>query len=108
MNLQYPFALRGSDQLKHWNEITNNQWQHLLAPHWKDKGFHFYRRMRERGAAAGINTPSDLEAEIRKGIVSPVAGFRYEIDLNIVTRGRRLKVIYDFRSKICQLVTLTY
>lgn len=109
MKLQYPFVLRGSDKVKLWSEITNNQWQALLPPNWKDKGFHFYKRMRQRGSTVGINTPSDLESEILKGTVAHAGGSRYEIDLLIrSSEGQHLKVYYDFENKQCQLVTMSY
>jgi hypothetical protein len=109
MRLPYPFSLSGSAQAKLWRDVTNNEWQNLLPPHWKDKGFHFYRRVRQRGPDAGINTPADLELEINKGTVSPDQGLSFAISLSIVdSSGKHMKIFYELRSKQCELVTMTF
>lgn len=97
-----------------WSQVTNNQWNNMLPKGWVDKGFHFYSRIRERGPADGINTPSDLESEIMKRVADQSAGSpnRWEYVLPIKnSSGASLKVIYDYDGKStsnCELVTLSY
>lgn len=106
------FRLHGSGVDKLWRQTTPSAWQDMLPRGWVDKGFHFYARVRERGPHVGINTPSDLESEIRKASNDvPIGGNRREILLNIVNdSGRKMKVIYDYagKKKPCELVTLTF
>lgn len=116
--LPYPFKLSGSKVGSQWSQVTNSQWSQMLGKSgWVDKGYHFYSRMRSRGPAAGINTPSDLESEIIKGTAethfSPAHPNRYRIDLNIVSSSnpnQRLYVVYDYAggSSKAELVTLTW
>lgn len=69
-----------------------------------------------RGPENGINTPSDLESEIRKQSADEPAGGnnpnRRAITLPILnSKGQHLLVIYDYDGKStskCELVTLTY
>ncbi|UEP49176.1 hypothetical protein [Burkholderia ambifaria] len=99
-----------------WKEVTNNQWRNMLPRGWTDNGFHFYSRVRSRGPENGINTPSDLESEIRKQSSDEPAGGtnpnRRAITLPILnSKGQHLLVIYDYDGKStskCELVTLTY
>jgi len=109
----YPFSLSGNiDQ--QWKQVTNSAWNKMLPQQWTDNGFHFYSRVRERGPADGINTPSDLESEIRKKLREEPEGKpnRWQIVLPIVnSKGINLHVIYDYdggKSSKCQLVTLSY
>lgn len=114
-DVPYPFTLRGAKVNDLWSQVTNNQWANMLPQGWVDKGFHFYSRVRSRGPADGINTPSDLESEIRKGTVypdpTPGAPNRYRIELQILnSAGTPLKVFYDYaggKGK-CELVTLSF
>ena len=83
------------------------------AANWQDNGFHFYGRVRQRGPDAGINTPSDLESEIRKGTPKPEGTpNRWQINLPILSSGGQpLRVIYDYdgrKNSKCSLVTLSY
>ncbi len=83
----------------------------MLPEQWTDKGFHFYSRVKRRGPDAGINTPSDLESEIRSGtdLEDPIQPNRHQIRLPITnSNGQHLKVVYDFNNGQCELVTLTY
>ncbi|TRX74066.1 hypothetical protein [Pseudomonas mangiferae] len=109
----YAFTLSGkTDQL--WKQVTNSAWKSMLGTSgWTDNGFHFYSRVRERGPESGINTPSDLESEIRKKVRdTPLTGNRHEIVLPITSSsGQPLKVLYDYdggKASKCELVTLTY
>ena len=110
-----PFVLTGNTDLL-WKEVTNNQWRNMLPRGWTDNGFHFYSRVRSRGPENGINTPSDLESEIRKQSADEPAGGnnpnRRAITLPILnSKGQHLLVIYDYDGKStskCELVTLTY
>lgn len=107
------FSLSGSTIDNLWNKVTSSQWSKMLPANWQDKGFHFYSRVRERGPDAGINTPSDLESEIRKGTPNPEGTpNRWQIELPIHSSGGQvLRVIYDYdgsKNAKCSLVTLTY
>ncbi|KVK97917.1 hypothetical protein [Burkholderia territorii] len=110
-----PFALSGNTDLP-WKEVTTNQWRNMLPRGWTDNGFHFYSRVRSRGPENGINTPSDLESEIRKQVSDEPAGGgnpnRRTITLPIVNgKGQHLLAIYDYDGRStskCELVTLTY
>ena len=61
------FKLSGNTDLS-WNKVTSNAWGNMLPTGWEDQKFHFYSQIRDRGPKNGINTPSDLETEIRKEI----------------------------------------
>lgn len=109
----YPFRLSGKiDQP--WKQVTNSAWNKMLPPQWTDNGFHFYSRVRDRGPADGINTPSDLESEILKKVSEGPEGTpnRWQILLPLVnSKGANLRVIYDYdggKTSKCQLVTLSY
>ncbi|WP_412776851.1 hypothetical protein [Thalassospira lucentensis] len=107
------FSLSGSVADQFWNNVTPNQWAKMLSANWQDNGFHFYGRVRQRGPDAGINTPSDLESEIRKGTPKPEGTpNRWQINLPILSSGGQpLRVIYDYdgsKNAKCSLVTLSY
>ncbi|WP_369980421.1 hypothetical protein [Xanthomonas bundabergensis] len=109
----YPFRLSGNiDQ--QWKQVTNSAWNKMLPRQWADNGFHFYSRVRDRGPADGINTPSDLESEILKKVREEPEGTpnRWQIVLPILnSKGANLRVIYDYdggKTSKCQLVTLSY
>ncbi|CAM3460907.1 hypothetical protein [Thalassospira profundimaris] len=107
------FSLSGSNVDNLWKQVTNNQWSKMLPIIWQDNGFHFYARVRERGPDAGINTPSDLESEIRRGTPSAEGTpNRWQITLPVTSStGRSLRVIYDYaggKNAKCELVTLSY
>ncbi len=107
-----PFALSGKiDQP--WRDVTNNQWNNMLPKGWIDKGFHFYDQVRERGPVNGVNTPSDLESEIRKSesrLLTPPN--RWAFILPITNgQGAHLMAIYDYtgaKAGNCELVTFTF
>jgi hypothetical protein len=108
--LQYPFKLSGKTD-KLWREITNNEWNNMLPKHWIDKGFHFYKRIKERGPKVGINSPSDLSSEINNGSVSQDHGIRFRITTSIVSeKGLHFTIFYDFneKKKLCELVTCSF
>ncbi|WP_296992876.1 hypothetical protein [Thalassospira sp. UBA1131] len=107
------FSLSGSNVDNAWKQVTNSQWSNMLPMIWQDKGFHFYARVRERGPNAGIQTPSDLESEIRRGTATTTTtANRYQITLNIQNgSGSFMKVFYDYaggKNAKCELVTLSY
>jgi len=112
----YAFKLRGSGIDKLWKQTTNNQWAKMLPAAWQDKGFHFYSRIRERGPAVGINTPSDFESEMLKQVrdeatTNPPTQRRQIVLPMADSKGKHLKVIYDYaggKRATCQLVTLTF
>ena len=113
MKLQFPFNLYGSSVDKLWRDITPNKWNDSLSEHWTDRGFHFFSQVRERGPKNGINTPSDLESEILKGIVKafPEIQDRFQIVLPIINSTvANLCVFYDYdkQKKLCQLVTISF
>ena len=112
---QCPAAFKLSGDIDgSWSKTTSSAWSKMLPKQWVDKGFHFYSRVRERGPAAGIQTPSDLESEIRKASADQPTATpnRRQIVLNIANdSGAKLRVIYDYAGKKtskCELVTLTY
>ncbi len=111
----YPFSLSGNIE-QDWKQVTNSAWKAMLGTSgWTDNGFHFYSRVRERGPESGINTPSDLETEIRKKVRdTPVEGSNNRRSLVLPLKnasGQSLRVLYDYdggRASKCQLVTLTF
>lgn len=108
------FRLSGSGIVNPWSKTTNTAWSKMLPIGWVDNGFHFYSQARSRGPAAGMDTPSDLEDEIRRQVADQPEGHpnRRQIVLNIANKaGQKLRVVYDYDGKKtskCQLVTLTY
>jgi len=100
------FKLTGNMD-KSFTEITPNAWNKMLPKIWQDKGGHFLVRIKEkdRGQAAGIYTPSDLQSFVMNGTLkSSSQANRFDIE---VTHGKLYKVIFDLNtvSKKCELVT---
>ena len=111
------FSVAGSKVDSSWNEITDNEWSRMIgSSNWRDNQFHFYSRMRERGSAAGIHTPSDLRSEMRNGTdephPNPPQGVdRRRVRTNILSSkgSKRAFIIYDHKGGgRCEFVTFSY
>lgn len=104
---QRQFRLKGSINAPFTN-ITPNAWNNKILPEiWVDKGGHFLARMKEsnRGGAAGLFTPSDLESFVLGGkIFDEGRPNRYIIKR---VEGRAYHVIFEVNkvSRKCELVT---
>ena len=113
------FSLSGSAIDNTWKKTTPSAWSKMLPKGWVDKGNHFYERARDRGPKQGINTPSDLETEIRKAVKDvkdtskDAPKYRRDLILPLQnSKGKALMVVYDYdktnKTAKCELVTLTF